>query len=221
MAKGHFPISLPGWGTVLAIVLIVAGLHGAAHGQSGDVALLLHQTPSQGGTITPRPGVHHFAQNAQVILTAVPKPGYAFICWLGDVSDPTSSLTITYLDKPKIIIAVFQQIESDTLLTTGSTSGGVFSAGGDMINSPADFGWPRHSRVPAGRPKTPAAQYAEADEPIPGPGPAVPPEPPILEPPVPDPPTPPLPPVPEPVTGMLLALGGLSAFARHRARTRT
>ncbi|MHC4207590.1 MAG: InlB B-repeat-containing protein, partial [Planctomycetota bacterium] len=73
------------------------------------MVLLLEQTPVKGGEITPVAGVHYFKPDSEVILTAVPKAGYKFIHWLGDVSDPTSANTVVYLNEPKVIIAVFEQ----------------------------------------------------------------------------------------------------------------
>lgn len=105
-----------GWqGVILAIVVVVAGLPRLAHCQTAGTALLLQQSPVNGGTITPSVGVHHFDLNTDVTLTAIPKPGYQFVYWLGDVSDPTASRTVAYLDAPKIIIAVFERVAYEFL----------------------------------------------------------------------------------------------------------
>ncbi len=98
---------------VLALSIVSFGLSGPACCQTAGVSLLVEQTPAQGGTVVPPPGVHYFAADSQVALAAVPKPGYQFICWLGDVSDPNSSRTFAYLDSPKIIVAIFAQIPED------------------------------------------------------------------------------------------------------------
>jgi hypothetical protein len=190
-------ISISRWAIALAVVLIVAGLLEPAHGQTGAVALLLQQTPSQGGTISPGPGVHHFAPNAEVTLTAIPRPGYQFICWLGDVSDPAAQRTVTYLDRPKIIVAVFEQAEHDTLLTRGRTSGG------GLISSAADVGGRGPSGAVGGSPGPCIAKHTKAEAFVPEP------ESPASS-----------APVPEPATGILLALGGLFARAKRGIKRR-
>ena len=195
--KRHFSISISGWAVGLAVVVIVAGLLEPVHGQTGGVALVLQQTPSQGGTITPGPGVHHFSPNAEVTLTAIPSPGYQFICWLGDVSDPAAQRTVTYLDRSKIIVAVFEQTKYGTPLTKGRTSGG------GLISSAADFGGRGPSGAVGGSPRPAIANHTKA------------------EPFVPEPESPASSaPVPEPATGILLALGGLFALARRGTKRR-
>ena len=50
-------------------------------------------------------------------------PGFKFVYWLGDVSNPEAVSTVVHLDKPKIVIAVFEQ-------ANGGISGGGLSGGG-------------------------------------------------------------------------------------------
>lgn len=193
--KLYHPVSLRGWAIVLVVALILTGLLEPAHGQTGRIALILDQTPSQGGTITPGPGIYHFSLNAEVALTAIPRPGYQFICWLGDVSDPTAEHTVAYLDRPKIIVAVFEQTEYDIPLTKGRTSGG------GLISRAADPGWPGSSGIAGGKPEPTIPKHAKADEFVPEPkSPAS------------------SAPVPEPASGILLALGGLFALARRSTK---
>jgi len=125
------PISI---GT-LVLASLVFGLFptGPAYCQEGGVALLLQQTPSQGGTVSPDIGVHHYDADAEVTLIAVPRPGYNFIYWLGDVLDPTANKTTALLDKPKVIVAVFQQVDDDQLIVGQSAS--VRRAGGGGSSS--------------------------------------------------------------------------------------
>lgn len=197
--KRYFFTSLRRWSVALAILVIMAGLLERAHGQTEAVTLILQQTPSEGGTVTPVPGVHHFALNTEVTLTAIPKPGYQFICWLGDVSDRAAERTVAYLDRPKIVVAVFERSQYDTPMNdTGSGGGrvGGSSAGRSSVDSVADFSWGGPARV-AGPTRGPrAAKQSKAEAAIPEP-------------------QPPAPPVPEPATGILLSLGGLFALARR------
>lgn len=186
-----------GWGAILAVTVIVAALSEPGHCQSLKVALLLQQTPAQGGTIIPGPGVYQHELNAEVTLMAIPRPGYQFIQWLGDVTQPTAIRTIAYLDKPKIVIAVFDQIEYETpqLMDSAPWGGAHVSGGfasGGLTSRTADYSQPK--QVSAGGSRADSSEYvtAEADD-----------EP--LE-----------PPIPEPATGVLLLLGSLFVLVRGR-----
>ena len=104
--------TLVGWSFLILVALIIAaGLSTPAYCQTKDVALLLQQSPARGGVVIPNEGVHHFESQSKVTLNAIPKPGYQFLHWLGDVSDPSSSRTVVCTDKPKIVIAVYEQVE--------------------------------------------------------------------------------------------------------------
>jgi hypothetical protein len=112
-----------GWRScAVALSVVSFGLSGPACCQTAGVALLIQQTPAQGGTVVPPPGVHYFAPDSQVALAAIPNPGYRFLYWLGDVSDPNSSSTSVYLDSPKIIVAVFAKLPEDYVVGGGSPS---------------------------------------------------------------------------------------------------
>ncbi len=80
--------------------------------QSDDgYALLIQQSPPNGGVITPGIGVYDAELDERVTIKAIPKPGYRFMIWLGDVDDPTSNVTTVFADGPKIVIAVFERSE--------------------------------------------------------------------------------------------------------------
>jgi uncharacterized membrane protein YgcG len=192
-----------GWQGARAATLIIAGaLFTPAHCRELSVALVLQQSPAQGGTIIPGPGVHDFALNSEVTLTAIPKAGYHFVYWLGDVADPTSNTTIAFLNKPKIIIAVFEQNEYTTLSVEANTSGGMrsggfsgggFSGGGGSSGGGYSGGSSSSGGSNAtGQPNNPP-EYN--------------PEPPVL----------PEPPIPEPATALLLALGSPALLMRRRS----
>jgi len=159
-----------GWqGARAAILIITAVLLTPVYCQALGVALLLQQSPAQGGTIIPGPGVHDFAINSEVTLTAIPKRGYHFVCWLGDVADPTSNTTIALLNKPKIIIAVFEQNEYDTLSVEANTPGGMRGGGSVAIvhrspplyNPPKEFN-PQPPPTPPEPPEPPIPEPATA-----------------------------------------------------------
>jgi hypothetical protein len=179
--RGHF---------ILAVVIMAFGLIVPVYSQTQDIVLLLEQSPVKGGDITPAAGVHHFKPGSEVFLKAVPKPGYKFVHWLGEVSDPTATSTVAYLNKPKVIIAVFEQTENDAS-ANGGLSGGGGSAGGLFptaldLSSPGGF-----SGGGGGNGSKPQeiVYYVKDKKPTPE--------------------------VPEPATGVLLMLGSLLAFKRR------
>ena len=118
------------------VVLIALGLTGSAYCQDPGPVLLLQQSPLEGGTITPQAGTHHYKLNSTVVITATAKSGYQFVCWLGDVKEPTSDSTIVELDTPKIVIAIFERIEFEFM----SSEGGSLSMPiGGMVPSAGSF----------------------------------------------------------------------------------
>jgi hypothetical protein len=97
---------------------------------------MLQQSPVDGGAIEPGNGVHKIDRDTHMTLRAVPKPGYQFVTWLGDVAEPTANVTTTYMDSPKIVIAVFERIQYDSL--AGAVSLFSSPAGGGLRYS-SDF----------------------------------------------------------------------------------
>jgi hypothetical protein len=141
-----------GWQSViLALAGLLCGLLGPAYCQdfasqpsvelqSGtDATVLLMQQPDvRAGSVTPDVGVHHFDLDSEVLLTAVPKPGYYFVYWIGDVSDPTAISTLIYMDAPKIVLAVFARSEFafliDETMMVGGNYGGMHPSAADYSN---------------------------------------------------------------------------------------
>jgi hypothetical protein len=95
----------------------------AAFAQSG-YAVLVEESPVGAGEIDPGIGIHTFSINQTVTLTTVPKAGYHFVYWLGDVSAPTANRTTIAVDGPKIIIAVFERNEYELLGDSMAISSG-------------------------------------------------------------------------------------------------
>jgi len=178
------------------VVIITLILLAPAYCQLSGVTLLIQQSPPQGGKVVPSAGVYDFELNAEITLTAIPKAGYYFVQWLGDVVDPTAPTTVAYLNKPKVIIAVFQQTDYGTLL-------GGATVTPDIVSSVVPVGGGSSSGGGGG--------FSNNDPPKEPPPPD---DPDDKDPPPWNPPDPP--PVPEPATGLLLALGGL-ALLRKRA----
>jgi len=183
-------------GLALAAAIIVCGLFAPADCQAEDVLLLLEQTPVKGGEITPIAGVHHFKPGSEVVLSASPKPGYQFVHWLGDVSDSTANSTVVYLNKPKVIVAVFEQAKYNAkdILPAGGGGGG----GGGLMRSAGNF-FPQGGISPGGGGgggnPGPVTYVLDSKKKTPE--------------------------VPEPATGVLLVMGSLFAFARRRRAKRS
>ncbi len=175
-------------------MFILCALLEPAYCETDGTALLLQQAPPQGGIITPDVGVHHFDLNTDVTLTAVPRPGYQFIYWLGDVSDPTANRTVVYLDAPKIVVAIFERAEYKFLdvqeRAQSAPGGGLFAGAADYARQGFGGGGGR-------RPEKPRWPEPPDQEPQPEPD---------------DFPVP----IPEPATVCLLGLGGLSLLRRRR-----
>ncbi len=177
---------------ILAAIFILCALLEPAYCQTDGTALLLQQAPVQGGTITPDVGVHHFDLNTDVTLTAVPRPGYQFIYWLGDVSDPTASRTVVYLDAPKIVVAIFERAEYMFLdvqeRAQSAPGGGLFAGAADYARQGFGGGGGRRPKSWP-RPPDQEPQPEPDDFPVP---------------------------TPEPATVCLLGLGGLILLPRRR-----
>ena len=177
-------------------MLVAAALCGSFQPKNcvaNGTALLLQQTPPQGGTITPDTGVHQFEPKTKVVLTAVPKPGYQFVYWLGDVSDPTANKTMVYLDAPKIVIAVFERASyAFTVMPEATKSpplgGSIPSAGDYERRGYTGGGAKRTSRPEPPQPPQPPEPKKSDDLPVP---------------------------VPEPTTVILFAFGGLLTLLRR------
>jgi hypothetical protein len=185
------------WQAVLALVIILYGLLKPAYCQDfasaewqprTDATVLLMQQPdSRAGAVTPDVGVHYFDLDAEVLLTAVPKPGYYFVYWIGDVSDPTAVSTYIYMDAPKIVVAVFARSEfeflfEEMMMLGGGGGGGLRSSAADYSNQAYTGGESERYSYPSPSPPT------EEEEEFP----------------VPD-----VPEAPEPATVLLLGLGSL------------
>jgi hypothetical protein len=192
---------------VVAIISVVFA--GPVYSEPGNIALFIQETPAGGGRISPGTGVHHFESGEKVVLTAVPKSGYQFVYWLGDVSDSAASSTITYLTSPKIIIAVFERVKYEFLDMEGETENAP--GGGHLIGSREEGGGggfgggggprPHQPHAPSTPPEEPEEKEGEFPVPKEGNDFPVPEE-----------------PIPEPATGILLVLGSLAVLTKHKTK---
>lgn len=217
--KHNRPIFIGWQGVILALVVVLYCLLEPVYCQSPTsqpvaewqpqtdaTVLLLQQTNPQAGTVTPGIGIHRFGLNAEVTLTAVPKPGYYFVYWIGDVSDPTANSTIVYLDAPKIVVAVFERSEYEFTLEEKKVQN-TLGGGGRLYPSAADYSNPgytgggadrpsEHELAPQPQPEEPAGPEEEPDEfPVPH--------------------------MPEPATVLLLGLGSLLGVKCGKSNRRT
>ena len=191
---------------VAFLALFGCGFADLAYCQTGGPVLLLQQLPADGGIITPDTGIHHLELNSSVTLTAIPKPGYQFVYWLGDVSEPTLNRTTAYLNAPKIIVAVFEkaEFELEGLVEIGQGIPGRF--GGVMRASGGDYSRRGYSGGGGRRPSVRERAPVTVNRPT-----TKSPEPPLPPPEIPVP-------IPEPATCVLLAVGSYLALAKRRLR---
>ncbi len=154
-------------GIILALAIGALGLVTPTDARAKDMMLLLEQSPIRGGDISPVPGTYHFEPDSRVTLTAVPRPGYRFLHWLGDVGDPSATQTVVHLNKPKIIVAVFEQNDDRLGKPEGVPVGG---GGGGLFPTPADLRWPGGFSAGGGSTRTQPTTYVIRDsEPVPEP----------------------------------------------------
>lgn len=185
---------------LLVLAVVFCGLLKPAYCQTHRPVLLLQQIPADAGTITPGPGVHYLEPDTSVTLTAVPRPGYQFVYWLGDVTDPELNRTTAYLDAPKIIIAIFERAEFELEDISEATQGIPGGLAGFLRASAADYSSQGFSGGGGGGQQSIRRPPAQPPEPEPLPPPEVP------------------VPTPEPTTLVLLAVGSYLAFAGRRSR---
>jgi hypothetical protein len=118
-----------GWSVMIGVILLGSGPLWAADAGDG-YALLIQQSPPDAGVVTPGDGVHKTPIGETVTLSAVPKPGYRFMYWLGDVSNSSANDTTISIDSPKMVVAVFSRENHDDDLPGLGITDGMSSSGG-------------------------------------------------------------------------------------------
>jgi len=195
----------------LCIILLAVGLVMVLSDQgycrrleSEGYALMIQHSPVNGGTVAPGLGIHRFGLNEVVTLTAIPKPGYHFVYWLGDVVDGTTEETTVVVDSPKIIIAVFERIEYSTLteldtIMPGIGRGGAMAVGTDFrMGRAINPGGRRKDRGRSWPKKKPPPDFPVPDDDTDHDFPV---------------------PVPEPATMLLFGAGAVFAISKRKSRS--
>ncbi|MGA2323704.1 MAG: hypothetical protein ABSG22_07650 [Sedimentisphaerales bacterium] len=142
-----------------------------ALGQEDGTSLMLEVTPAEGGSLNIVPGVHSYDRFAEVTLIATPKPGYQFVYWMGNVTDATTGTTTVFLNSPKMVIAIFERSQFETVepegdyMVGGEGSGGLVQSVGASDTSLEEAGGGQ--RTPKYHPQT----TPESDVPVPVPEP--------------------------------------------------
>lgn len=186
--KINYPANFGFKGVLLAFVIVAGCTFSSAYCQSQKMTLLVQQTPNEGGEVTPLAGAYKYDQDSEVTLTAAPNAGYEFLYWLGDVSDQESTNTIVHLDKPKIVVAVFEPVQSDLSVPSNFSSSG---GGGSLISNHVTIGNSVSISGGGGKPQEQKVYAPSGDN---------------------------TPVIPEPATGLLLAIGSFFAFAKRPRR---
>jgi hypothetical protein len=193
---------------VICAILLVC-IAGPGYCEEDSAALVLDVSPVNGGTVNLSPGVHTYDRDTEVQLIAVPRPGYQFVYWMGDVTNATASNTTVYLDSPKIVIAVFERSKfeiaelevDDEYQVSAGGGGGLVGSGSDYAAALEQAG---------GGAKRPSIHYRRQPEQPEPPEPPQPPEPPTND---------NLPiPAPEPATIVFLLTGMFSLAGCRRRR---
>jgi hypothetical protein len=123
----------------LAVLVLISVSTASAAELSDSYALLIQQSPPDAGSVTPGAGIHKIQIGDTVALSAIPKAGYRFLYWLGDVSAADATSTTIQVDSPKLVVAVFtreayeEELPGVQLINGSRSSGG---SGGRLIGTP-------------------------------------------------------------------------------------
>jgi hypothetical protein len=167
----------------LFALIIVLSISMAAQASDDGYALLIQSSPPDAGLVTPGLGVHKTVIGETVALSAVPKKGYRFLYWLGDVSSTSGPETKVSIDAPKLVVAVFSREDFDEELPEAGIVDGQHAPGGGRgynpirspgsINPSFDFNDPRGFTFPdspgsPGSPEIPEIPETPDEIPVPG-----------------------------------------------------
>lgn len=77
----------------------------------GGDSLIIKASPATAGRTVPTVGIHSIDPNQPMRVQAIPKQGFTFSHWLGNVEDTTSKSTTVIGDGSQVIVAVFNRKE--------------------------------------------------------------------------------------------------------------
>ena len=194
----------------LLALMIVLSVSVAAVASDDGYALLIQSSPPDAGAVTPGLGIHKTAIGQTVALSAVPKQGYRFLYWLGDVSSTSGPDTTVSVDSPKLVVAVFSREDFDEELPGAGIADGQYAPGGgrgyNPIQSPGSVSSPGPGSFDGPRgftfPEPPDDTDDDDDIPVPGDNDDI--------------PVPGDDEIPEPATVLLLGLGSSVLLKRKR-----
>jgi hypothetical protein len=142
--------------TVSMVVGLLLGTGSVSADATEGYALLIQQSPADAGFVTPGNGVHRQPIGETVTLSAVAKPGYRFMYWLGDVANASALDTTISIDSPKMVVAVFAREDHDDLPGLGVTDGDHYQAPASSSYNPV---------YPAGSVSPASSDYSTPDYP--------------------------------------------------------
>ncbi|MEN6308054.1 MAG: PEP-CTERM sorting domain-containing protein [Anaerohalosphaeraceae bacterium] len=141
MMRVHVKKSCPCW-NVLVFLFLVSLVMPVMAAEDAGYSLLLQPSPVDGGSIAPGNGVHKVQIGDQIKVVAVPRTGYRFLYWIGDVGEVGTAQTTVQMNSPKLVVAVFEreQFEDlpDVIMGGGSSVGGLHASSGSS-NSGSGF----------------------------------------------------------------------------------
>ncbi len=124
--------------TLLVMSMVFAASVPAIAADDAGFALLVQSSHVDGGNIMPGNGVHKVQIGGKMQLTAVPRAGFRFLYWVGDVGQIDTAETTVEMSSPKLVVAVFSRESFEDMLPAGVISGAA--DGGTYASAGADSG---------------------------------------------------------------------------------
>ena len=124
---GAFELCIEGFGKLQRPCPLIVG---AEEPDQSLVQLTMQVQPPAGGVTTPPPGTTEQLEDSVIALKAVPNPGFRFIGWSSNVTDPAAPSTTVFMNQSQVVIASF----GPCTCATDVTSAIGISYGGVMMN---------------------------------------------------------------------------------------
>jgi subtilase family serine protease len=101
--------------------------------QTDTEPLITQASPPAGGTVSPPSG--DYDRNSVQHLVATPNPGYFFINWTGNVSDPNSPSSYVTMDQAQTVTANFATFKPDLIISALSSNATAITPGKTFLLS--------------------------------------------------------------------------------------